>query len=54
MEKRVQMVVDGMTGVEDRSIYSDSIFASMYKELGYLSREEYSVYQSLLGNMLVE
>lgn len=40
------------SAIMDRSIYSDSIFASMYKELGYLSREEYNVYQSLLGNML--
>jgi len=40
------------SSIMDRSIYSDSIFANMYKDLGYLSREEFNVYQSLLNNML--
>jgi len=40
------------SAVMDRSIYSDSIFANMYKEIGYLTPEEYNVYQSLLSNML--
>lgn len=40
------------SAVMDRSIYSDNIFADMYKEIGYLTPEEYNVYQSLLGNML--
>lgn len=38
--------------VMDRSIYSDSIFARMYLEQGYLSAEEFSVYENLLGTML--
>lgn len=40
------------SAIMDRSIYSDSIFAGMYQDIGYLSREEYNVYQSLLSNML--
>lgn len=38
--------------IMDRSIYSDNIFALMYKELGYFSKEEYNVYYDLLQNML--
>lgn len=38
--------------IMDRSIYSDNIFARMYKEVGYMSLEEYNVYHSLLYNML--
>lgn len=40
------------SAVMDRSIYSDQVFAGMYRETGYLSPEEYNVYRSLLGNML--
>lgn len=39
--------------VMDRSIYSDRIFARMYLEYGYLSHEEYDVYNNLL-NVLLE
>lgn len=38
--------------IMDRSIYSDDIFARMYREQGYMSEEEYYVYKSLLNNML--
>jgi deoxyadenosine/deoxycytidine kinase len=38
--------------VMDRSIYSDSIFARMYLEHGYLSPEEYAVYNNLLHTLL--
>lgn len=40
------------SAVMDRSIYSDPIFAGMYREIGYLSQEEHNVYRSLLSNML--
>lgn len=36
----------------DRSIYSDAIFARMYLDQGYLSKEEFSVYHNLLNTML--
>ncbi|HOB12181.1 MAG TPA: deoxynucleoside kinase [Syntrophomonadaceae bacterium] len=38
--------------VMDRSIYSDRIFARMYLEYGYLSPEEYDVYNNLLNALL--
>lgn len=40
------------SAIMDRSIYSDNIFARMYKEVGYMTLEEYNVYHSLLYNML--
>jgi len=40
------------SAIMDRSIYSDIIFANMYREIGYLTPEEHNVYQKLLGNML--
>lgn len=40
------------SAIMDRSIYSDNIFALMYKEFGYFTPEEYNVYYDLLQNML--
>lgn len=38
--------------VMDRSIFSDDIFARMYRHLGYLCEEEYYIYQGLLQSMM--
>lgn len=38
--------------VMDRSIFSDDIFARMYRHLGYLCAEEYDIYLGLLQNMM--
>ncbi len=38
--------------IMDRSIYSDDIFARMYKEQGYLADEEYFVYKSIYDTLL--
>ncbi|WP_170291797.1 deoxynucleoside kinase [Heliobacterium mobile] len=38
--------------IMDRSIYSDAIFAKMYREQGYLTVEEYNVYENLLNSMI--
>ncbi len=38
--------------VMDRSIYSDRIFARMYLKQGYLTPEEYAVYNNLLNCLL--
>ncbi|MBC9783721.1 deoxynucleoside kinase [Heliobacterium chlorum] len=38
--------------IMDRSIYSDGIFAKMYREQGYLTVEEYNVYENLLNSMI--
>jgi len=40
------------SAIMDRSIYSDNIFALMYRELSYFTPEEYNVYLDLLENML--
>ena len=39
-------------GLLDRSIFGDKIFASMLHEDGYMSREEFLTYSTLLENML--
>lgn len=38
--------------VMDRSIFSDDIFARMYRHLGYLCAEEYDIYQGLRESMM--
>ncbi|MCF8011192.1 MAG: deoxynucleoside kinase [Clostridiales bacterium] len=40
------------SGIMDRSVYSDNIFARMYREIDYMTPEEYNVYHSLLYNMI--
>ncbi|QGG48815.1 deoxynucleoside kinase [Heliorestis convoluta] len=40
--------------IMDRSIYSDAIFARMYLEDGYLTKEEFAVYHNLLQSMLAD
>lgn len=39
-------------GLLDRSIFGDRIFASMLYEDGYMSKEEFHTYDTLLDNML--
>ncbi len=50
--KQYRQAMQQGRAVMDRSIYSDRIFASMYLEYGYLSPEEYAVYNNLLEVML--
>lgn len=50
--KQYQEAMNIGGAVMDRSIYSDRIFARMYLEQGYLSKEEYAVYSNLLNAML--
>lgn len=40
------------SGILDRSIYGDSIFAELLHEDDKMSKEEYNTYKSLLNNML--
>ncbi|KAB2951545.1 deoxynucleoside kinase [Heliorestis acidaminivorans] len=40
--------------IMDRSIYSDAIFARMYRQDGYLTAEEFAVYNNLLQSMLAD
>ena len=39
-------------GILDRSIFGDRIFASMLHEDGYMTKDEFDTYSSLLDNML--
>lgn len=50
--KQYQQAMKVGHAVMDRSIYSDRIFARMYLEHGYLSPEEYAVYNNLLNALL--
>jgi len=50
--KQYRQAMKTGNAVMDRSIYSDRIFARMYLEYGYLSPEEYAVYDNLLETML--
>lgn len=53
---RFQMIKDietnEVTGILDRSIYGDSIFAEVLYEEGFMDGEEYFVYKSLLESFL--
>jgi deoxyadenosine/deoxycytidine kinase len=40
------------SGILDRSIYGDKIFAQMLNEDGRMTNEEYNTYNTLLDNML--
>lgn len=46
-----QIVWQGHGGVQDRSIYEDSIFARMLKDSGHMSERDYKTYIELFGNM---
>lgn len=50
--KQYQQAMKIGRAVMDRSIYSDRIFALMYLKHGYLSPEEYAVYNNLLHTLL--
>ncbi len=50
--KQYQQAMKVGHAVMDRSIYSDRIFALMYLKQGYLSPEEYAVYNNLLNTLL--
>ena len=50
--KMIKMINKLSTGILDRSIYGDSIFAKMLHEDGKMTNEEYNTYKTLLENML--
>lgn len=52
---RFQMIKDievTSTGIMDRSIYGDGIFAEVQYEAGFMIEEEFAVYKSLLENFV--
>lgn len=55
LNKRFEMIKEASkldTCIMDRSIYGDVIFAKMLMEDGDMSKEEFSLYESLLKHML--
>lgn len=57
LNERFRMIKEiskkGEVALLDRSIFGDKIFATMLYEDGYMTKEEYDTYVSLLDNMLV-
>ncbi|MGE6629635.1 deoxynucleoside kinase [Bacillus sp. NPDC077027] len=52
--KSIKQALSDNRNVLDRSIYEDWYFAKINKDLGRISDLEFSVYESLLGNMMEE
>lgn len=55
LNERFRMIKDInklKSGILDRSIYGDSIFAQLLHEDDKMSKEEYNTYKTLLNNML--
>lgn len=50
--KMIKTINKNKTGILDRSIYGDKIFAQMLNEDGNMTDEEYRTYIKLLDNML--
>lgn len=50
--KMIKNINKTSTGILDRSIYGDNIFAQLLNEDGNMSNEEYNTYHTLLYNML--
>lgn len=50
--KMIKEISKKGTGILDRSIFGDKIFASMLYEDGYMTKEEYYTYSGILDNML--
>lgn len=50
--KMIKIINSNNSGILDRSIYGDNIFAHMLNEDGNMTDEEYRTYTKLLDNML--
>lgn len=50
-QQHQQIIWQGKGGVQDRTIYEDSVFARVLKESGQMEPREYETYQSLFSNM---
>lgn len=49
--KMIEEIHKNGSGILDRSIFGDKIFAEMLNEDGYMTDDEYDTYKSLLNNM---
>lgn len=50
--RMIKEIHDKGIGILDRSIFGDRIFASMLYEDGYMTKDEFDTYYSLLNNIL--
>jgi deoxyadenosine kinase len=50
-KQQQEIIWSGNGGVQDRSIYEDSIFAKMLYESGMMEERDYQTYQTLFQNM---
>lgn len=50
-QQHQQIIWQGQGGVQDRTIYEDSVFAKVLKDTGMMEEREYETYRSLFSNM---
>ena len=50
--RMIKEITKAGTGILDRSIFGDRIFAQMLNEDGYMTNDEFLTYSNLLDNML--
>ena len=50
-QQHQQIIWQGRGGVQDRTIYEDSVFAKVLKDSGMMEEREYLTYRSLFSNM---
>lgn len=50
-QQHQQIIWQGRGGVQDRTIYEDSVFAKVLKDSGMMEEREYQTYRSLFSNM---
>lgn len=50
-KQQQQIIWDGRGGVQDRTIYEDSVFARMLRDSGAMEERDFSTYMELFGNM---
>ncbi|GKT15478.1 Deoxynucleoside kinase [Aduncisulcus paluster] len=50
-EQHQQIIWSGKGGVQDRTIYEDSVFAKMLADSGLMEKRDYATYQSLFKHM---
>eukprot|EP00800_Vazella_pourtalesii_P006376 TRINITY_DN1818_c0_g1_i1.p1 TRINITY_DN1818_c0_g1~~TRINITY_DN1818_c0_g1_i1.p1 ORF type:complete len:187 (-),score=22.29 TRINITY_DN1818_c0_g1_i1:105-665(-) len=50
-QQHQQIIWQGQGGIQDRTIYEDSLFAKVLKDDGLMQDREYQTYRSLFSNM---
>lgn len=50
-QQQQEIIWQGKGGVQDRTIYEDSIFAKMLRDVGLMDERDYQTYRSLFQNM---